>query len=103
MIVNLYSLYINGIKRGVFEGSLHGFKTALKKRDIAFESLLPVIYREGLIGSDVEKDYLVKKGRLAVHTDERFSDPMGLYLNLPVTTISVDKPFLPSVFIDDDL
>jgi hypothetical protein len=43
------------------------------------------------------------KGRLAAETDEQFPDVMGLYLSLPVKVVSVDEPFLPSAFIDDDL
>ena len=103
MISHLYPLYINDVKCGLFDGSLRGFRTALHKLDVAFENLLSVVYREGLIGSTLETDYLVYKGRLAAQTDEGFPDPMGLYLNLPVTTICMDEPFLPSVFIDDDL
>ena len=103
MISNLYPIYLSGVKCGVFDGSLSGFKAALSKRDIAFENLLPLVYREGLIGSGIEADYLVEKGRLAAETDERFPDPMGLYLNFPITPISADTPFLPSVFSDDDL
>ena len=103
MISNLYPVYVNSVKSGVFDGSLAGFKDALIKRNIAFENLLPAVYREGLIGSGIETDYLLDKGRLAAETDEQFSDVMGLYLSLPVKVVSVDEPFLPSAFIDDDL
>ena len=56
MISNLYPIYVNSVKSGVFDGSLAGFKDALIKRNIAFENLLPAVYREGLIGSGIETD-----------------------------------------------
>ena len=103
MITQLHPIYVNHIKRAIFDGSLNGFKKALLSIDIQFENLVKPVYGEGLVGSEVEELFLSFKGQLATKGDAEYSDSMGIYLRILGYVCPPDSPFVPPHFSEDEL
>ena len=103
MITQLYLIYVNHIKRAIFDGSLNGFKRALLSIDIQFENLVKPVYGEGLVGSEVEELFLSFRGQLATKGDAEYSDSMGIYLRILGYVCPPDSPFVPPHFSEDEL
>ena len=103
MITRLYPVYVNHIKRAIFDGSLDGFKNALLRIDIQFENLTKPVYGESLVGSEVEELFLSFKGQLATKGDAEYLDSMGIYLRILGYVCSPDSPFVPPHFSEDEL
>ena len=103
MITQLNPIYVNHIKRAIFDGSLNGFKRALLSIDIQFENLVKPVYGEGLVRSQVEELFLSSRGQLATKGDAKYSDSMGIYLRILGYVCPPDSPFVPPHFSEDEL
>ena len=103
MISQLYPIYLNRFKRTLFDGTLHGFKGALRRIDIEFENLVQPMYGQGLLGTEIEQVFLSLKGCLIPRNSVEYSDSTGIYLGIIAHTFLPDAPFLPSHFSDDEL
>ncbi len=103
MITHLYQIYVNNQKCALFDGSLKGFKAALEKLDIRFENILRPIFGDGLLGTDVEREYLSIKGYQVPEAAASDCDPLGIYIRIPKNIGSPDDPFVPPHFTEDEL
>ena len=103
MITQLHPIYVNHIKRAIFDGSLNGFKRALLSIDIQFENLVKPVYGEGLVRSQVEELFLSSRGQLATKGNAEYSDSMGIYLRILGYVCPPDSPFVPPHFSEDEL
>jgi hypothetical protein len=103
MITQLYPIYVNRSKRILFDGTLNGFKAALRRIGVEFESLVQPMYGQGLSGTEIEQVFLTLKGCLIPRNTSEYSDSMGIYLGIIGHTFLPDAPFLPWHFSDDEL
>jgi hypothetical protein len=103
MITQLYPIYVNRFKRTLFDGTLHGFKTALCRIDVEFENLVQPMYGQDLLGTEIEQVFLSLKGCLIPRNSSEYSDSMGIYLGIIGHNFLPDAPFLPPHFSDDEL
>jgi hypothetical protein len=103
VITHLHPIYVNNIKRAVFNGSLQGFKNALARINIEFENLVKPRFGVGLIGTEIELIYLSSKGFLVGKSDKKHVDPIGVYLSIPDYLFAPDMPFVPPHFTEDEL
>ena len=103
MITQLYPIYVNRFKRTLFDGTLHGFKTALCRINVVFENLVQPMYGQGLLGTEIEQVFLSAKGCLIPRNDAKYTDSTGIYLGVIGHSFFPDAPFLPPHFSDDEL